>query len=707
MAHQWRFYRSGGFDQVKLDTIDDWQHLHELDPKLWAALSCPVKGLEFDERTMQYLDTDHDGRVRIDEVLAAIKWSLSVLREPDVLLAGDALNLAAIDVLNADGERLVASAKRMLRSLGKANATSISCADTADMAKIFPADQLNGDGIVCLPLCNNDAQRDLVSDILSCGFSAIDRCGEAGVDLAGLNAFLEQAKAFVAWKNAEAQIHQPFGENVAQVHQLFAALNDKVQDYFTRCALAAYDETSVAGLNASADDYATLSRRLLNAETLAVEHFPIAKVSANASLNVDQGVHPHWADKLLKLRSLVAPLIGEGHSLTKTQWQQIADTLLPYHEWLQNKPNTSVAVIDAERLARDLADENVQSLCQLMADDLAEKPEAESVLDVDKLVRFQAHLRHLLRNFVNLENFYALDGGAIFQNGRLFIDGRSCDLCMEVHDAAKHAKMAGLSGTYLLYMDCVRFATGDKKSVVAAVTAGDSGNLMVGRNGVFYDREGTDWDATVNRIIENPISVREAFFTPYRRIVRMISEQVQKFAAAKDKDIETKSAANVDGASKAVEVGAKPAAPAPFDVAKFAGIFAAIGLAIGAIGTALAAVITGFLGLQWWQMPIALFAIVALISGPSMIIAWFKLKKRNLAPLLDANGWAVNTNAKISIKFGTRLTALARIPEGSRRSLKDPFEPKSNVGSIAFLALIMIACWWLWREGYFAHWFNF
>ncbi len=32
MAHQWRFFRSGGFDQVKLDRIEDWQQLSSLDP---------------------------------------------------------------------------------------------------------------------------------------------------------------------------------------------------------------------------------------------------------------------------------------------------------------------------------------------------------------------------------------------------------------------------------------------------------------------------------------------------------------------------------------------------------------------------------------------------------------------------------------------------------------------------------------------------
>ncbi len=104
-----------------------------------------------------------------------------------------------------------------------------------------------------------------------------------------------------------------------------------------------------------------------------------------------------------------------------------------------------------------------------------------------------------------------------------------------------------------------------------------------------------------------------------------------------------------------------------------AGIFAAIGLAVGALGTALAAMMSGFLALIWWQMPIAILGLLLIISGPSMVLAWFKLRQRNLSPLLDANGWAVNTNAKVSIAFGATLTVLASLPKGAKRELKDPF----------------------------------
>ncbi len=704
MAHQWRFFRSGGFDQVRLDKIEDWQHLSELDPKLWAALSCPVKGLEFDARTMNYLDTDHDGRVRIVEVKAAVAWALSVLQTPQILLSGAELPLSAINTQTEAGQKLYASAKRILQNLGKADTAALTVADTDDLAKIFPADQLNGDGIITVELAASDDVKLLISTLLSLGIQKVDRSGALGVNEEQLNEFVSAGQALVDWREVGSSINTEFADKTAEVYQLVTALDAKVSDFFVRCQLAAYDSNATAALNASAENYAALAGQLLSATGSDSSALPLATVNATGQLPLTQGVHPHWSVALANLHQAVGELWQGKTSLVQADWAALKALLQPYAEWLSSQPVNQAISLEPELLATLLAKPTLDEAFALMAADLAQQSEAETVLEVDKLVRYQAYLRDLLRNFVNFENFYSLEKPAIFQNGRLYIDGRSCDLCLAVNDGGKHAKLAALSGTYLLYVDCVRQATGEKKSIVAAMTAGDAGNLMVGRNGVFYDVNGVDWDATVTQIVSNPISIREAFFTPYQRIGRMISDQIQKFAAAKDKDLETKSAAGVGGAAKIAEAPAPKAAPAPFDVAKFAGIFAAIGLAIGAIGTALASVVTSFLGLSWWQMPLALLGIVLFVSGPSMLLAWFKLRARNLAPLLDANGWAVNTNAKLSLSFGTKLTAMATIPTGSSRTLTDPYETTSYAKFWLVLVVIVSIAGWAWSQGYLAKW---
>jgi hypothetical protein len=138
------------------------------------------------------------------------------------------------------------------------------------------------------------------------------------------------------------------------------------------------------------------------------------------------------------------------------------------------------------------------------------------------------------------------------------------------------------------------------------------------------------------------------------------------------------------------------------DAARFAGIFAAIGLAIGAIGTALASVVTGLLSLKSWQVPLAALAALLVVSGPSVLLAWFKLRQRNLGPLLDANGWAVNARAKINIPFGASLTSLAKLPEGAERSLTDPYAEKRSPWPpiITLAVLLLIFAYVVWRLYY-------
>jgi hypothetical protein len=241
-------------------------------------------------------------------------------------------------------------------------------------------------------------------------------------------------------------------------------------------------------------------------------------------------------------------------------------------------------------------------------------------------------------------------------------------------------------------------------TIVAAFTGGDSDNLMTGRNGVFYDRKDRDWDATIIKIIEHPISVSQAFWAPYKRVARLLTEQIEKFAGAREKAVDAGAAKGIADVSAKAEAG-KATPATPFDIAKFAGIFAAIGLALGAIGTALASVVTGFLGLSWWQMPLAFVGLMLVISGPSMLMAYLKLRQRNLGPILDANGWAVNTLARINIPFGATLTGTATLPPGAERSLRDPFAEKQRPWRLyLFLVVLLIALGVLWQRGYITQW---
>jgi hypothetical protein len=230
------------------------------------------------------------------------------------------------------------------------------------------------------------------------------------------------------------------------------------------------------------------------------------------------------------------------------------------------------------------------------------------------------------------------------------------------------------SQLFIVYCD-LRRAGQTPMKIAACFTRGDGDFLTVGRNGLFYDRQGRDWDATVVRVAESPIAIRQAFAAPYKKFMRLIEQQLARFAAAKEKEADARLA--VTAAAVVPVPGAPPVAPAPppVDVGKMVGIIAALGVGVGALATFLGAFVSGFMGLEpWWAKLVALGGVVVIISGPSMLIAWLKLRQRTLGPLLDATGWAINGRIRINLPLGVALTGLATLPAGASRSLEDPFE---------------------------------
>lgn len=707
-VYQWRFFRSGGFDQVRIETADDLRHLSELDQKLWSVLACPTSGLEFDTRTLQLLDGDGDGRIRAPEIVAAAKWVCAVLKDPGVLFsAADALPLAAIDADHPEGAKLLATAKKVLDYIGKADAQEIAVADLADTTLLFAPEHFNGDGIVPAELAGNAELAKTIGLIIDGFGAAEDRSGKPGVDQDRVVAFFAAAQAVVDWHaqaEADAANVLPLGEGTGAAAAVFEAVRDKVEDYFTRCRLAAFDERAATALNPADTTYAGLAVQALGGDVEGVAALPLALVGPGRGLPLDAGLNPAWEARIVALRDeVIAPILGARSELSWVEWQDLAGRFAAYRAWILARPANPLVAMDVSALRALLAGSARAELDALIAQDLAAETAAAQVDALERLVRYKRDLVQLLRNFVTLSDFYGRHDKAIFQAGTLYLDQRSCELCLRVADMGRHAALAPLSGTYLVYCECARQGEAPM-TIVAAMTGGDADEMMVpGRNGVFYDRQGRDWNASVVKVVEAPISVRQAFWSPYKRIGRMIGDQIQKFAAARDKAVDAKAAAGVAEAGAKVEApAAAPAAPpAPFDIAKFAGIFAAIGLALGALGTALAAVVSGLLSLPAWQMPLVIVGIVLLISGPSMLLAWLKLRQRNLGPLLDANGWAVNTRARINIPFGGALTGVAALPPGAARSMADPYAEKETPwGTWLFLLIVVVAVVVAWQQGY-------
>ncbi|MCW5555191.1 MAG: hypothetical protein KIS67_23890 [Verrucomicrobiae bacterium] len=693
VLHTWRFFRAGGFDQVKLESGADLLHLDQLDQKLWVALACPTIGLEFDPKTAALIDTDNDGRIRAPELIRALKWAGSMLNNPDDLVkGGDTIPFSAISDATPEGKQLLASAKQICANLGKPGATGISLADASDANKIFVNTTLNGDGVIIADSANDEATKVVINDIAACVGTVPDRSGKPGIDQVKADAFFAECAAFDAWnKKAEDDKANilPAGDATAAAAAAVRAIKGKVDDYFGRCRLAAFDPRAVAMLNRKEEEYLAVAAKDLTITANEIANFPLAQVAAGKPLPLKSGINPAHAAAVAALHAnAVKPLLGDKAELTETDWAALLAKLGPYECWNSGKAGAAVEKLGLARVREIPGGKAKENIAALIAKDKALEPEAVAIANVEKLVRFVRDLHLLCVNFVNFKDLYDGSDPAIFQAGTLYLDQRSCTLCLPVEDAGKHATMAGLAGAYLAYCDCVRKSTGEKKSIVAVFSQGDDDNLMVGRNGVFYDRKGRDWDATITKLVANPISLRQAFWSPYKKLVRMVEEMIAKRAAAAD----TAATAKLETTATTVTTAdkAKPAEPAKkVDV----GTVAAMGVAVGAIGTALAYFMGLFKGIAPWQLPLIILAIMLLISLPSLILAFMKLRKRNLGPILDANGWAVNAKARINVPFGTSLTGIAKLPPGSHVDVSDKYAEKSAAWPKVLIVLFVV--WWL------------
>ena len=693
--YKWEFENIGGCSRVKISSGNDIAHLDELDIKMWTVLSCPVKGLEIEEKSLKYMDRDADGKIRVNDVISVAKWMTGALKNPDLLLEGkDSVSIDEINADDATGLKLSKAAKQILANLGK-EGDRISLADTADSAAIFAKTRYNGDGIITVASTDDAAEKEVIAAAVAATGGSMDRSGEMGVTAAQLEQFYTELKAYSDW--CAAEVAAPFADKTDAVIAAYQALDAKMKDFFMRSRLATFSPDSTSALDVQTSRIEAISAENLSAKGDEIASYPIARITGKEELDLTASINPAWAAQFNVVKE--AAIEAGKKTLTEADWAAIGAKFAAYTAWKAAKAGASVEGLGIGKVNEILKQDQKQALLDIVAQDLALKEEAENIDMVDMFLHMLRDFYRLLKNFITFHDFYNKDKkvGAIFQSGTLVIDQRACRFCMKVDNMGAHNAMAATSGMFLVYCDCTTKTSPAKLQIVAAVTVGEVGNLIVGKNAVYYDNAGVEWDAVITKVVDNPISVAQAFWSPYRRMSTAIENLINKSAAEKDAKMMADATAKINATPTSLpaapaagaegEAPAKPAATPPFDIAKFAGIFAAIGMAVGMIGTALSNLAMGIYALKWWQLVLSFLGLMLIISGPAMVLAWMKLRRRNIAPLLNANGWAVNAAAKISIPFGATLTDVAKYP---KLKLKDPYAKTGMPAWVKVLITLLI-----------------
>ena len=302
--YKWEFDNIGGSSRVRINSGEAISRLAELDPKMWTVLSCPVKGLEIDEKSLAYIDIDSDGKIRVNDIVATAEWMTGAIKNPDLLLKGsDSFDIEQLDLENEAGKKLYGAARQILDNLGK-EGNVISLADTSDIAAIFAKTRFNGDGVITEASTDDADEKAAIAAAVASLGGVADRSGVQGVNADMIEAFYKTLAEYVAWQ--EAAVEAPYGDKTDAAIEAYNALDAKVKDFFMRSKLASFSPDSTAALDVQTSRIEAISAENLTGKTEEIAAYPIARVTGKAEIDLSEPVNPAWAAQFETLKSIAA-----------------------------------------------------------------------------------------------------------------------------------------------------------------------------------------------------------------------------------------------------------------------------------------------------------------------------------------------------------------------------------------------------------------
>ena len=664
------YRRYGGSLQVDIPSFDVLVEAIRIPETQWIATACPLEGLSCDPRLLTLMDADGNGRIRVAEVRTAVDWAAKQLK--DRRGADASSDVLELNALSEEARPLRGAAEMILRTLKATDAGRISLAQVRESEKALREAGQNGDGIVA-PEHLPEHLRPLAQELMASFPALTNRAGKAGVDAALVARFREdraklrehrekQGAAFV-WGDISLET----AKRVRDVAPLLDA-------YFVQCRLVAAQPEAAASLRLRAErvegalgDVAALGK--------AAGDLPIAPPDASGVLEWSRLLRGPAYEVLEAFRTDVAtPMTGDSQRLSDSAWRGLvakADGVLAWQAQLEANPvrklmDTLPSVSDADLDALEAAS----------AADLALKPTLDAVNELERLVLYQRWLLLFANNFISMPNLYMPKRLALVEKGTLILGGRKYTLSVLVTNRAAHSALTSLGTTCILYVQVAPKDGTPGYEVAVPVTSGRSTELAVGKRGVFYDVDGVESDAIVTQVVRQPVSLWESMTMPFARIGEFITSKVEGLASAGEKTFDSTLEQGYTHATNAPPVAPPPVAPPPAAGAApaaaappgggLAGIVAAGGLAAAALGSSFAFIMTQVKSLTLVDLISAATLIAIVVMAPAGLLGWLKLRRRNLALLLEGSGWALNDRLMLTPELSSLVTRRPKLPSNAR-----------------------------------------
>jgi hypothetical protein len=700
-----KFRNYGGVFQFEIKDAEDLSRIHEIDFARWSATAAPCGDLRCDEGFLKYVDAEGTGRIHAKQIVTARDWLFARLKRRDAASAKkDVVTLEHFD--DGDlGSKLRAAAVRVNREQKAADADRIALADVRAFKASYKKLLFNGDGVIPGDVVTDAEISGFVNDIVATVGGVKDRGGSDGADGALLDKFKAQGKAWLDWKS-KAKEASVWGDDTTAASALCTKLDAKIEEYFLQCDLLRQETPTEGVLKLKEDDFRALRAKDSAAIEAYLSSSPLAAPNVKGTLDLNGPVNSLYRGDMADLKSkVVTRVLGATTTeLTRDTWRQVKATFDSFKGWEASKPPEPFDALGEEKMRRYLDGDFGTRLSKLFEDDKGAAPELDQIDDLEKVLLYTRWMIELTNNFVNFSQLYHPSNTALIERGSLVIDGRRLDFCIEVGDRGAHKPIASESQIFLVYTKITDKVGGTSFEIVSPVTAGEKGRLREGKRGVFYDLDDKEWDAEIVEIVENPISVKEAMFAPFRRAAKFVGDKVEAWIdsaadaqqaslASKTESAVAETHANAEAAAAAATTprpaGAAAAAPKPEGL-NINTLILGGGMALAGLGAVLASIFGMLTSLKGWA---AILGIVVVVMAISALRAWIKLRRRDLSVLLEANGWAVNAHTNVTARVARVFAFTPDLPKDRTLDPTDALPEADDEGSAwpAVFVLLLIA----------------
>jgi len=667
------FRRHGRAYHLIIDRPEDLQWVVGLDQALWVANSASIETINADPGLLEYLDPSGDKRVHAEDVKRAVQWTLDTLADLSGIREGNtSLKLEAIGETTREGARIRRTATQILARVGDSERAAVSLEDVRSVKKVEDERGLSEAGIVLPAAAPDDEVRQFLVDILDTVGGAEHSAGETGVTADHLKRFLDEASRHVEWVDRAELVEGetssailPMGPATHDAYALLASLRAKLDQFFSLCYAARIDPQvadRVWAPNAVPKDLDLVDPGSL--ETFLVGA-PLARPNPNGRLDLTGDLNPHYAEPLSHFHELVMAPLGMGDRLDPDEWAKVESAFADHRRWFESRPDVTVGDLPVERLRMYVESPRFKSAARELIDESHRTAlDLDNVRLLERLILYQAWILPFVNSFVSFPTLYDPDQCALFEMGSLIMDGRHFTLAVRILDRELHKRLSTSSNVFVLFAEVTDRHGEVLYEVAVPVTSGGRGNLQVGKRGIFVDTEGHSHHAEVTHIVHNPISFREALVSPFMRMGHAITGKLEQMQSAAEDRIEKFGVGAVTRVEKATAAPAAEVAPAPV-APSTGGLLAGGGIALAALGSSGAFVLKTLAGMKAWTILGVLFGLSQAILLPILLVAWIKLRRRDLSAILEGSGWGINARMRLTRRQATTFTHRPPYPPGS------------------------------------------